>query len=114
MSTQYLSAQRFSGQVAGTVTDITTNGPVRFIAIDIYNTTTTTAYLQIWALPSGSVQIGTTAPFLSIGVPGNAAGKPTVFALPIPVTLQGTGFSAAGCTTRTGSSAAALDINVIY
>lgn len=108
---QYISGKVYSGAVTGTVLDVDSVGPVRWISLDVYNTTGTTAYLQIFSTSASNVSIGTTAPFLSIGMPGVSKATTTVG---VPVVLGGNGFSIAGTTTRAGSTGAALHVNIIY
>ena len=105
------ATQRYSGQVAGTVTDVEVGGNCRFVHIDIGNTTAAVAYLQVFNLPAASVTLGTTAPLLSYRLEASTS---KVVAPALPVILGGSGFSVAGTTTRTGSTGAALDINILY
>lgn len=100
----------YSGQVAGTVVNLDSTGPQHLRLCVLLNTTAAVAYLQIFNIAAGSVTLGTTVPWLSIGLPASAA-----MVLPLPeggILAKGSGLSVAGTTTRTGSTGAAIDVNI--
>lgn len=85
-----------------------TSGSANVQFMVLYNTTGSVAYLQIFALPSSGVTVGTTTP--DYVVPVAASSHLTV---PIPNNgwfLGGTGFTIASTTTRGGSTNAAMDV----
>lgn len=107
-----MATNKYSGQVAGTKVAIVAGaGHVKLCTLQALNTTGAVAYLQLFELPSGSVTVGTTAPTLSFGIP--ASGQLSV-TFEHGLQLTGTGLTAAGTTTRTGSTGAAIDINLVY
>ena len=105
----------FSVQAAGTVLNVGEAGAAdrqfTVYLIDIQNTTAAVAYLQIFNKRAADVTLGTTAPTYAFGVP--ASGHITI-PMPEGLYLGGGGMSVAGTTTRTGSTGAAVDINVSY
>ena len=107
----------FSAQVTGTKVGVedgtATNGKIvtlRYLVM--LNTTAAVAYLQIFNLDVASVTVGTTVPVQSIGLPASSA-----MVFPVPesgIYLGGRGLTLAGTTTRTGSTGAAIDVNLGY
>jgi hypothetical protein len=105
---------QFSAQVTAPETDIESRNdvPVTLRYLVILNTTVAVAYLQLFNKPASAVTLGSTAPTLSIGLPASSA-----MVFPVPESglfMGGGGLCAAGTTTRTGSTGAALDINLGY
>lgn len=106
-----MARQLYSAQVAGTKVEIQAASHVSLSHIQALNTTAAVAYLQIFALPAASVTVGTTAPTLSYGIPASAQ---LTVELPSSLAFTSTGMTLAGTTTRTGSTGAALDVNIAY
>lgn len=105
--------QLYSGQVAGTKVEVV-GGETKGVTlrwVQALNTTAAVAYLQIFNKDGDDVTVGTTAPTLSIGVP--ASGVLSLL-LSHGQKLRGQGLTLAGTTTRTGSTGAALDVNLGY
>jgi hypothetical protein len=102
--------QTATGQAAGTVIGLSVNGPQALRLLVLLNTTAAVAYFQVFNLPAASVVLGTTAPWMSFGLPADAG-----MVLPIPecgIECKGTGLSVAGTTLRAGSVGAAIDYNI--
>lgn len=102
----------YSGQVAGTVQQLSGSAPDAIRLLVLLNTTAAVAYLQIFNLPGASVTLGVTAPWMSLGLPANAG-----MVLPIPeigIRCLGSGLSIAGTTQRAGSTGAAIDVNIAW
>ena len=81
---------------------------IRFMSLT--NKEAAVSYFQIFNLPSASVTVGTTAPYLSFGIPASATSN-------IPLgdgqILGGSGLTIASTTTRAGSTTAGVDYNIL-
>ena len=107
----------FNDAVAGTVVAIkATQGGIYYLKL--VNTTAAVAYLQIFFLPAASVTPGTTVPDWTLRLAANES-------VPIPelgglglnaITrgVPGTGLSAAGTTTATGLTGAAISVSAAF
>lgn len=79
---------------------------------DLHNPNAAISYVQFFNAATGSVTLGTTSPFMSIGIPANSRA-----ALEFPHGVAfGTAISVAATTTRTGSTAPSspVDINILH
>lgn len=79
---------------------------------DLHNPNAAISYVQFFNAATGSVTLGTTAPFMSVGIPANSRA-----ALEIPAGVAfSTAISVAATTTRTGSTAPSspVDINILH
>ena len=100
----------YSGQLAATVTNAkATAGQI--YTLQLLNTTAAVAYLQCFDLAAGSVTLGTTAPTESFGL---AASQSLSISFGAHGIAHATAISCAGTTTRTGSTGAAIDVNIAY
>jgi hypothetical protein len=102
---------RATGSIGATVTAIKTTGGNVF-GWYIYNSNTTVAYVQFFNLATGSVTLGTTAPFMSLGIPP-IAGANVLFDTGI---LFSTAITIAITTTRAGATSPTntVDYNIMY
>ena len=103
-----------SGQSANiTNTAVTVDASARISAgaYQLYNGNSTVCYLQFFKLAAGSVTLGTTVPFKSVGVPANGGAN---FAWPSRLSFSA--LSVAATTTRAGSTActSGIDTNLDY
>lgn len=105
------SSAFFNDAVAGTVIAVKNQGPTQITAVSLVNTTAAAAYLQIFNVPQSQVTLGTTIPAWTIRLLASAA---LTLPLDTPAALGGTGLSVAGTTTPTGSTGAAISVNLLY
>lgn len=98
-----------TGAISDTVTDIKASAG-QLYALILKNTTGAAAYFQVFNALAANVTLGTTTPTWSIGL---AASESKVVVLPVPAVF-GTAISCAGTTTRTGLTAAVIDMNALY
>lgn len=105
------SNHAFSAQVSDTVTDVDGTAPVAVKTLVVANTTVAAAYLQIFGKAASDVTLGTTVPNHVIPILGTGG-----IALNFGEGwfVGGTAMSVACTTTRTGSTAAAMDIFLTY
>lgn len=98
-----------SAEVGGTVLDFS-NQPTYVGSIEFANTTAALAYVQIFWKAAASVTLGTTVADVVIGLPASGG-----MALSFPDEgwrTQGTDWSMAVTTTRTGLTAALTSVTV--
>lgn len=105
-----VSEKDFSSQVT-TVEDVWTQGPITIHTFVVFNTTASTAYIQMFRAPAGRVSLGDTVADIIVPVPASSGAV-------IPVGdgwfIGGTGLSLGATTTRTGSTTAACDILIMF
>jgi hypothetical protein len=97
--------------VAGTVKNIKASGPGQLFALKLVNTTAAVAYLQLFALPAASVNLGTTVPYFFIRLNANES---VMVAANEPINFNGSGISAAGTTTAGGNTGAQISVTALY
>lgn len=106
----------FNDAVAGTVQQVA--GQASFIVgMKLVNTTGAVAYLQVFALPSANVTLGTTAPLFCIRLAANESVNIYDGAIPVQVGQfgqTGQGLSIAGTTTANGNTGAAISVTMFY
>ena len=101
----------FSEQVSDTVLDVNTGNAVVVETAIILNTTSAIAYLQVFNVPAGSVDLGVTPPSDVIPLPANSG---------IALSWSdgwypgGTALSVAGTTGRSNAVAAAIDVWITH
>jgi hypothetical protein len=106
-----IALHSYTGNVTGTVLDVSATTQVDLHMVDIQNTTAAVAYLQVFPRAAAAITLGTTVPRYAFGIP--ASGHITIV-IPEGMRLGGDGCSVAGTTTRGGNTGAALDINLAY
>jgi hypothetical protein len=99
----------YSAAVGGTVLDVS-NVPAYISNYHIGNTTAAVAYLQIFWKAAASVTLGTTVPDVVLLIP--ASGGATQCFEDEGWKTRGTAFSVAGTTTRSGLTAAILEVTL--
>lgn len=97
--------------VAATVAQVKASGPAMIHALKIRNTTAAPAYLQVFAKPSGAVNLGTTVPDFFVPL---AASESVTIPLTTPIRLDGSGLSLAGTTAAGGNTGAQLTVLAVY
>lgn len=105
-----LFTHKYSGQIAGTKTSVCDKA-VFLGSVQYLNTTAAVAYIQLFNLPVADVTLGTTAPTLSYGIAASASGN---IPLGDGLKLGGSALTIGCTTTRTGSTGAAVDLNVVF
>lgn len=107
----FVGCSIYTGSIGATATAVKTSfGKV--LGWHIFNSNSSTAYVQFFATAAGSVTVGTTAPVMSMGIPAGASVSSEQ--------LFGWGFltaiTIAATTTRTGGTAPSntVDINIAY
>lgn len=101
----------YTGSITNTVTQVK-SGAGQIYGWSIHNPNAAIAYVQFFALATGSVTLGTTAPVLSLGVPANGA-------IQLQSTMGlafATAINVAVTTTRAGSTApsSSVDLNIFF
>jgi hypothetical protein len=108
-ATVSLALTTFSGSVGATATAVKVSQG-RLYGWEIFNSNAAAIYVQFFNLGTGSITLGTTAPFFSLGIPAGSAAN--VFS------TIGMGFSTAisfACTTtRTGSTSPASTVDTNF
>lgn len=101
----------YSGSIGATATAIKA-GSGQLYGYYIYNSNSSTAYVQIFNIATVGITLGSSTPVLSLGIPAGA-GANVEFANGI---FFGTAISFACTTTRGGSSAPSntVDVNFLY
>jgi hypothetical protein len=101
----------FSGSIGAVATAVKVSAG-RLYGWEIFNSNVSTIYVQFFNLGTGSITLGATAPFFSLGIPAGAAAN--VFA-PVGIGFS-TAISFAITTTRTGAVAPTntVDVNFWY
>jgi hypothetical protein len=97
--------------VAATVAEVKASGPAMIHALKIRNTTAGAAYLQVFAKPAASVNLGTDTPAFFVPL---AASESVTIPLTMPIRLDGSGLSLAGTTGAGNSSGAQLSILAVF
>lgn len=105
-----MKVAEYSGQVGATVVQVSET-PSLIGNIVLLNTTAAKAYLQIFWLASGNVNLGTTPPALVIPLPANG-GIALNYGDEGWLTRGAGPWSIAGTTTRTGNTEALIDVTI--
>lgn len=104
------AAPFFNDAVSSVVKDVKSSAGVIF-GLKLVNTTSGTAYLQVFNKPAASVNLGTTAADFCIRLTANES---IFIAMPVPIDVDGTGISIAGTSTATGAGPAAISVAAFY
>jgi hypothetical protein len=105
----------FNDAVAGTVQQVKA-GAGQLFFLKLVNTTAAIAYLQIFDFLAANVTLGTTTPKWTLRLAANeSVSVPMLVPLGLGQLNDGTsGISAAGTTTATGNTGAAISVSAIF
>lgn len=106
-----LGTSVYSGSVTNTATAVkATTG--QLYGYEIHNSNTSAVYIQLFNATAANVTVGTTTPFMSIGIPASTSVR-IEYSMGVAF---GTAISLAATTTRTGNTAPSntVDVNITY